>query len=174
MMKPVPRKAKSNNPRTPRNSFSSEGKTIAMLPSTTLKYRGDTPDPIKQQEKQRHGSRNKASTIPQSPSQETLKPSNPSSNFLLDDEDEEMDMNWQPSAGRRDSIFLHHSHMSGAELDEDSPDQRHGLRRTPSGMFMPYDDDDNIASTGFLGKVIDTVNTAKDIAHVIWNVGWSG
>ena len=27
--------------------------------------------------------------------------------------------------------------------------------------------------SGFLfGKVVDTVNTAKDIAHVIWNVGW--
>ncbi|OJD19782.1 hypothetical protein AJ78_00281 [Emergomyces pasteurianus Ep9510] len=25
---------------------------------------------------------------------------------------------------------------------------------------------------GFIGKVVDTVNTAKDIAHVIWNVGW--
>jgi hypothetical protein len=22
------------------------------------------------------------------------------------------------------------------------------------------------------GHVIDTVNTARDIAHVIWNIGW--
>jgi hypothetical protein len=30
---------------TPRQSFSTESKTIAMLPSTTLKYRADTPEP---------------------------------------------------------------------------------------------------------------------------------
>lgn len=176
MMKSVPNKVKSNKPKPPRNSFSSDGKTIAMLPSTTLKYRGDTPDPTKQQEKQKDGSWNPKSKLPQSPSQETIKPSNPSSNFLLDEEDEEMDMSWQPSSGRRDSIFLHHSHMSGLEYGEEEFEERNGLRRTPSGMFMPYDenDDDDATSTGFLGKVIDTVNTAKDIAHVIWNVGWRG
>ncbi|KAL8800615.1 MAG: hypothetical protein Q9182_005077, partial [Xanthomendoza sp. 2 TL-2023] len=176
MMKTVPNKAKANKPKTPGSGSSSEGKTIAMLPSTTLKYRGDTPDPVKQQEKQKNGPGRKGTRIPQSPSQETIKPSNSSSNFLLgdEDEDEEMDMNWQPSAGRRDSIFLPHSHMSGSELEEDWPEQRNGLRRTPSGMFMPYDEDDEAISTGFLGKVIDTVNTAKDIAHVIWNVGWRG
>jgi hypothetical protein len=27
-------------------------------------------------------------------------------------------------------------------------------------------------SEGLFGKITDTVNTAKDIAHVIWNVGW--
>ncbi|KAL8808579.1 MAG: hypothetical protein Q9200_004228 [Gallowayella weberi] len=174
MMKSVPNKAKANKPKTPRSGSSSEGKTIAMLPSTTLKCRGDTPDPVKQQDKQKAGPWKNGSRIPQSPSQETIKPLNPSSNFLLDDEVEEMDMNWQPSAGRRDSIFLPHSQMSGSEFEEDCPEQRSGLRRTPSGMFMPYDDDDDAISTGFLGKVIDTVNTAKDIAHVIWNVGWRG
>ncbi|KAL9627511.1 MAG: hypothetical protein Q9204_006512 [Flavoplaca sp. TL-2023a] len=175
MMKPVPNKGKPNRPKAPRNSFSNDGKTIAMLPSTTLKYRGDTPDPAKQQEKQKDTLWGKTARLPQSPSQETIKPSNPSSNFLLDDEDEEMDMNWQPSSGRRDSIFLHHSHMSGSNYYEERFEERNGLRRTSSGMFMPYDDDDdNVTSTGFLGKVIDTVNTAKDIAHVIWNVGWRG
>ncbi|KAL8850812.1 MAG: hypothetical protein Q9221_004226 [Calogaya cf. arnoldii] len=175
MMKSVSNKVKPKRPMPPRNSFSNDGKTIAMLPSTTLKYRGDTPDPTKQEEKRKDGSWNKNPNLPQSPSQETIKPSNPSSNFLLDDEDGEMDMNWQPSSGRRDSIFLHHSHMSGSENDEEGLGERNGLRRTPSGMFMPYDDDDDdTTSSGFLGKVIDTVNTAKDIAHVIWNVGWRG
>ncbi|KAL8688820.1 MAG: hypothetical protein Q9218_005360 [Villophora microphyllina] len=174
MMKRVPSTRKFSNPSTPRNSFSNEGKTIAMLPSTTLNYRGDTPDPIKQEEKQKDGVSNKKSRIPQCPSQETIKPSSSSSNFLLDDEDEELDMNWQPSAGRRDSVFLHHSQMSGPYDDEADDEQRHGLRRTPSGMFMPYDDEGDTMATGFLGKVIDTVNTAKDIAHVIWNVGWRG
>ena len=48
-----------------------------------------------------------------------------------------------------------------------------GLRRTPSGMFMPYEEDeDDVVAAGLFGRVVDTVNTAKDIAHVIWNVGW--
>jgi len=48
-----------------------------------------------------------------------------------------------------------------------------GLRRTPSGMFMPYEEDeDDVVAAGLFGRVVDTVNTARDIAHVIWNVGW--
>jgi hypothetical protein len=40
-------------------------------------------------------------------------------------------------------------------------------------MFMPYEEDeDEGPNDGLLGRVVDTVNTAKDIAHVIWNVGW--
>jgi hypothetical protein len=40
-------------------------------------------------------------------------------------------------------------------------------------MFMPLEDDEeDPAQPGLIGKVVDTVNTAKDIAHVIWNVGW--
>ncbi|KAI4139791.1 MAG: hypothetical protein L6R39_006113 [Caloplaca ligustica] len=174
MMKSVANRTNSKKPSTPRNSFGTESKTIAMLPSTTLKYRGDTPDPIKQQEKQKDGVWNKGFRIPQSPSQETIKPSNSSSNFLLEDDDDELDVNWQPSSGRRDSISMHHSNSYNWGADEEVFEERNGLRRTPSGMFMPYDDNDDHTSTGLLGKVIDTVNTAKDIAHVIWNVGWRG
>ena len=173
MMKPVPSKAKPRVTSTPRNSFSNESKTIAMLPSTTLKYRGDTPDPIKQQEKQMDGAWNKGFKIPQSPSQETIKPSISASNFVLGDEEEDVDMNWQPSLSRRDSISLHQSQTGSLREDDDGLEEREGLRRTPSGMFMPYDENDH-NTTGLLGKVIDTVNTAKDIAHVIWNVGWRG
>ena len=60
-----------------------------------------------------------------------------------------------------------------SELLYDGDDAEHsGMRRTPSGMFMPYEEGDDPANAGLFGKVIDTVNTAKDIAHVIWNVGW--
>lgn len=171
MMKTVADKVPPRRPSTPRNSFSNENKTIAMLPSTTLKYRGDTPDPIKQHEKQKDGVWDRDFKIPQSPSQETIKASSPSSNFLLDDEDDEMDVAWQPSSGRRDSVF---SNPYISNIDDENSEERNGLRRTPSGMFMPYDDEDDHNTTGLLGKVIDTVNTAKDIAHVIWNVGWRG
>ena len=97
-----------------------------------------------------------------------------SSNFLLDDEDDELNTNWQPSAGRRASIYPGHSGIGTPIYDSDE-EERSGLRRTPSGMFMPYEEDEeeeDIETAGILGKVVDTVNTAKDIAHVIWNVGW--
>jgi hypothetical protein len=41
-------------------------------------------------------------------------------------------------------------------------------------MFMPYEEGEPAVPVGegTFGWVIDTVNTARDIAHVIWNVGW--
>ena len=173
MMKPVKNatKAKISRPSTPRNSFSNESKTIAMLPSTTLNYRGDTPEPDRQQSKQKERSWNKGAKLSPSPSQQTIRPSTPSANFLLDDEDDDADMNWQPSAGRRGSVFPHGGLEMNVDDDDDSPEMG-GMRRTPSGMFMPYDEEDELSRDGLLGKVVDTVNTAKDIAHVIWNVGW--
>ena len=179
VMKPVKHASKAkirSAPSTPRNSFSGDSKTIAMLPSTTLNYRGDTPDPAEQKSKQRGDYWNGGSKLSPSPSQQTLRPS-PSTNFLLDDEDEDADINWQPSAsaGRRDSLYP----RRGIQLDpsdEDSDAEHSGLRRTSSGMFMPYEDEDededDMGNAGLLGRVVDTVNTAKDIAHVIWNVGW--
>ena len=191
---------------TPRNSFSNDSKTIAMLPSTTLKYRGDTPEPAKQEARQRYSFWNVAAKLAPSPSQETLKPSRPfknflvedddeadfnwqssptpsppnlpksskTSNFLLEDDDDEADIDWQPHAGRRDSYFIHQNRMNNASsVEEDNDLEGKGLRRTPSGMFMPYEEDeDDMVATGLFGEVVNAVNTAKDIAHVIWNVGW--
>lgn len=176
IMKPVKHATKakiSSNRSTPRNSFSNDSKTIAMLPSTTLNYRGDTPEPGEQQSRQKNRPWSGGSKLSPSPSQQTLKPSSPSTNFLLDDEDEDADMDWQPSmAGtRRDSLYPRGGIEMNAD-DEDEDAEHSGLRRTPSGMFMPYEDGYDPANAGIFGKVIDTVNTAKDIAHVIWNVGW--
>lgn len=165
---------------TPRQSFSTESKTIAMLPSTTLKYRADTPDPPETAMKHSngfwHGSR-----LSPSPSQETLKPSKPSTRMLLGDDDEDDDMDWQPPSAfnnRKDSVSvtqdrLQDLHRSGSTSSLTA--EPAGMRRTPSGMFMPLDEDeDDVVAEGLFGKVVDTVNTAKDIAHVIWNIGWRG
>ena len=166
-----------SNKSTPRGSFSNESKTIAMLPSTTLKYRGDTPEPPDEKSKKTGSFWSVASSKPSpSPSQETLKPSQPSSNFLLDEEDDDADMSWQPTSpnNRRDTVFSHQNHMSSPTSEDfDEELRNNGMRRTPSGMFMPYEEDeDDVVAAGLFGKVVDTVNTAKDIAHVIWNVGW--
>ena len=173
MMKQVPSKARISNRSTPRGSFSNESKTIAPLPSTTLKYRGDTPEPAEAQ--QQRGLNSFWSTgkkLSPSPSQETLRPSRPNANFLIDDDEEDPDLQWQPSS----SSYKDHqtpSYKSSTNYD-DEYDPGPGMRRTPSGMFMPYDEDEDEAAmnSGLFGRVVDTVNTARDIAHVIWNVGW--
>ena len=157
-----------------RGSFSGgEGKTIAKLPATTLKYRIDSPDIHDHMSHSIHSSPWRSPKLSPSPSQETLRPSNPSTNFLLHDEDEDgEDISWEPSGAfskRIDSLEQLDRQYARADR-ETSPS---GLRRTESGMFMPFDDgEDEVMNHGVFGKVVDTYNTARDIAHVIWNVGW--
>ena len=150
--------------------------TIAMLPSTTLKYRSDTPEPPERQSTPKvtdrawlGGSRG----LQHSSSAETLKPTKPSNNFLID-EDDEVDLDWQPSpAGYSGGVYSEGGIPLDPEVAEDEELEARGMRRTPSGMFMPYDGDESDAeAAGLFGRVVDTVNTAKDIFHVVWNVGW--
>ncbi len=163
---------------TPRQSFSTESKTIAMLPSTTLKYRADTPEPPETAMKHSSGIWNGSKLSP-SPSQETLRPSKPSTRMLLGDDEDDDDLDWQPPsafANRKDSVSVTQDRFQSLQTSGSSSSltgEPAGMRRTPSGMFMPYEEDeDDVVSEGLFGKVVDTVNTAKDIAHVIWNVGW--
>lgn len=157
-----------------RGSFSGESKTIAKLPSTTLKYRTDSPDTPDQPSMHSLGFWRSGRLSP-SPSQETLRPANPSTNFLLPEDDDDDDISWEPSGAfnnRRDSVSVTMDRISN-KSDEDSGEGSASLRRTASGMFMPYEeDDDEPGAPGIIGRVVDTVNTARDIAHVIWNVGW--
>lgn len=157
-----------------RGSFSGESKTIAKLPSTTLKYRTDSPDTPDQPSTHSLGFWRSGRLSP-SPSQETLRPANPSTNFLLPEDDDDDDISWEPSGAfnnRRDSVGVTMDRISN-KSDEDSGEGSASLRRTASGMFMPYEeDDDEPGAPGIIGRVVDTVNTARDIAHVIWNVGW--
>ncbi|KAK7527563.1 uncharacterized protein IWZ02DRAFT_128174 [Phyllosticta citriasiana] len=169
-MKTKPRRLSRNNSRN--GSFGPENKTIAKLPDTTLKYR-DSPEVPDQPVAHSLGFW-RSSRLSPSSSQETLRPAQASSNFLLGEDDDDDDMSWEPSnafVSRRDSVVVTHDWLSRPEEDEGEGSS--GLRRTPSGMFMPYvEDEDDIVAAGLFGKVVDTVNTAKDIAHVIWNVGW--
>ncbi|KAL9111963.1 MAG: hypothetical protein Q9227_003583 [Pyrenula ochraceoflavens] len=168
-MKEIPSKAKMSNRSTPRGSFSKDGKTIAPLPSTTLNYRGDTPEPEKQVSKQ-GAMWQSAPSLSSSASQETLRPSRPSANFLLDDDDE-ADLGWSPSGLSTSSIPTSYGIDPAVdEYNQPGP----GMRRTESGMFMPYEEDEDEAAMNntLFGRVVDTVNTMRDIGHVIWNVGW--
>jgi hypothetical protein len=155
-----------------RSSFSGESKTIAKLPSTTLKYRTDSPD-INEQKPNHSLGVFRSSKLSPSPSQETLRPSNPSRNFLLGEDDDDDDYSWNPSAafddGNSSSVRRQTTRSDEMNVQEGSG----LLRRTESGMFMPFEDDeDELRPGGIFGRVVETVNTARDIAHVIWNVGW--
>jgi hypothetical protein len=79
-----------------------------------------------------------------------------------------MDLNWQPKHAGYD-LALDRPWFVNPDDDEEL-ERGADLRLTSSGMFMPYEDESS--HPGLFGRVLDTVNTARDIAHVIWNVGW--
>ncbi|CAI4216232.1 unnamed protein product [Parascedosporium putredinis] len=148
-----------------------DGKTIAKLPSTTLKDREGT---LEIETAMKHSGRTYRSPIVSpSSSQETLradgvKAKSPKRSFFEDQEDEEESS--ADASGSTDRPFgdLRKTPSSSSLTGEPS-----GMRRTASGMFMPCDEVETpAANSGIFGRVLDTVNTARDIAHVIWNVGW--
>ncbi|KAI9172017.1 hypothetical protein HJFPF1_01509 [Paramyrothecium foliicola] len=151
-----------------------DGKIIAMLPSTTLKYREDTPEPPETAMKHSTGVSHSPVLSPSS-SQETLRPAKQSTRFFIyEDEDEDVDESipssisgWVSSPTDTASPPGLSRSTSSTSLSNDPA----GMRRTASGMLMPIEAGDSTGD-GIFGRVIDTVNTARDIAHVIWNVGW--
>lgn len=171
MMPSNSRRGPNDSPGSRRDSVGQDNKGIAMLPSTTLKYHHDEPNcpghPEGCATPGAHGHR-----IQHSSSQETLRPSNPSTNFLLDDNDDDMD--WEPS-GAFGSPITRAPANDDSRQDERRPEAPSGLRRTPSGMFMPFEEEDEQdpdANYGLYGRVVNTVNTARDIFSVVYNVGW--
>jgi hypothetical protein len=177
---------KSNLPLMPRRkatplaSFNSDCKTIAVLPSTTLNPREGPLDPLETAARYNNGSWN-SGKLSSSLSQAALGLLKSSAWILHGDSmgDGDADIEWQSPqaiASYKDSVAITqerlqnlHSSGSSSSLNGDPP----GMRRTPSGMFMPYDEgDDDMATEGLSGIVVDAVNTAKDMAYVVWNVGW--
>jgi hypothetical protein len=161
-------------------SSNSDCKTIAVLPSTTLNPREGTLDPLETAARYNNGSWNRGK-LSSSLSQAALGLLKSSAWILHGDsmKDGDADIDWQSLhavASCKDSMAVTqerlqnlHSSGSSSSLNGDPP----GMRRTPSGMFMPYDEgDDDMASEGLFGIVVDAVNTAKDMAYVVWNVGW--
>jgi hypothetical protein len=86
----------------------------------------------------------------------------------LDDEEDYRDLNWLSK-----STETGPPHGSPCVVNPEADiEEGHALNLTSSDMNM-FDDDDEDPSTnaGLLSKVVDTINTARDIAYVIWNVG---
>jgi hypothetical protein len=168
--RPILKRSKSET------STATDSKTIAKLPSTKLKYRED--EDFQDGQAQKHStSVYRSPAISPSSSQETLRPPRPSGRmFLVDDDEEDEDDNGHasgsgsrsPTRAESQGDLMRRTASSSSLLNEPA-----GMRRTESGMFMPVEEGQGpVASEGIFGRVVDTVNTARDIAHVIWNVGW--
>ena len=78
------------------------------------------------------------------------------------------DLGWMPSSPfgevKRDST------PSAGRKRDFGPDNSDDDFQLPN---YSYDDEDDAANAGIIGRAVDAVNTARDIAHVLWNVGWS-
>ncbi|KAK4560807.1 protein phosphatase regulator [Recurvomyces mirabilis] len=189
------RRSRANKDAKGSRSNSQSRKMIETLPASTLKYKTEAPDVAEAPQHHTFGSSWRSSRLSPSPSQETLRPSRPSANFLVKDEEEPeeaMSSTWSFGASNPKSSLGSASssedEMAGrsrrknkmtatkARSSTPGPSDDYSaelLRRTNSGMLMPYDDEeDDAMAVGLFGKVSETINTARDIAHVIWNVGW--
>ena len=124
-------------------SFSAESRTIAALPSTTLKYREDAPELTE-----------------------------PATKMLLESQDENAGLSGNPFAKHNDRISVARDRTQlNALWERNGGEARGHLHCPPCGTFMCEEGDDDVARSLF-DRVLDGMNTAKDIAYVIWNVGW--
>ncbi|KAM5446226.1 protein phosphatase regulator [Microsporum audouinii] len=205
MARHYPERPPLSSQSTPRSSFSSDSRIIAHLPSTTLKYRPDTPEP---KQEAATTPRPVRPTLSRSSSAETLRPSNyvaakssSHGDFFLDEEyglDEDWNTGWdtdwkvqqpKPVNPATSSLTGQWFGNSKAKATTSSSTSEQGKYHSSAGVFMPFGYGDSSSdgeyewsdeveegnsSRGVIDRVIDTVNTARDIAHVIWNVGWRG
>ncbi|KAK0256538.1 protein phosphatase regulator [Friedmanniomyces endolithicus] len=175
LMKRMRRTSRKRNIDGSRSSSHNGRKMIETLPDTTLKYKADGPDVSETQQHHTFGQRWGSSRLSPSPSQETLRPSHPSSNFLLGDQEEggELDTSstWsfgasnpksslgaaspteEPERGIRRDNFTTSRARAATPAPDDFKDG--DLRRTNSGMLMPYDEDDedDAMAVGLFGRL---------------------
>lgn len=135
-----------------------------------------------------------------SPSLETIRPEKQDNhdNFLLNEEDDDdddighygMDPSWQSSFKRPEQTSTPQTASPTSANGVSSPSEDRASPVLSSQIFRPQlssssnshagfyrseeeeEEEEEAMNYGLFGKVIDTVNTARDIAHVIWNVGW--
>ena len=149
--------------------------TIAILPWTTLDSRMDSPELLEQKaQKQQYGG-NPESNFPLTSLEQNFEIHEFPMNSLVQEDDDDVEFDWQPptSPGDREED------MSASQLQASgsSTSARHQIERASpslldSGPFSPYEGYVEREAMGLLDKIADVVNTAKDIACVLWNVGW--
>jgi hypothetical protein len=143
-------------------------KTITTIPSTTLSDLEDIPKLRETSTVYCDGFCSGSWSSP-SPSRGLLIPA---TRMPLKHSGDADDMDFQPQGfrgGHAWSQSSQNSHIS----ESFSPGVRQaGIRATRTEMLVQYEDRDAKVPDGVVKKAFDTVNTAKDIASVIWNVGW--
>ncbi|EGX47280.1 hypothetical protein AOL_s00088g56 [Orbilia oligospora ATCC 24927] len=133
-----------------------EPQTIQKLPSTTLKTEVE-PSELKQST-----SSNDLSALRFGASSSSLSKSSLGSGtaFAFNKEDEDDPIEWEPKwTNRRNNISLNRNRFG--DFDEEY------------GGFSECPPTPSSGSEGIFGRAVDTVNTARDIAYVFWNVGWA-
>lgn len=160
------RSSSNRSNRSERGSFS-ETQTIAHLPSTTLKFKDEA---VKKANGSFMSLNSFFASAKPTPAAATPKPTFSGTKSYLLDEDEDMSgLDWEPNtfAGRRDNIAAARPKFgNGGGLDTNSEVDNFQLPN-----FNSWEDDDS-AEGGLFGRAVEAVNTARDIAHVLWNVGW--
>lgn len=140
-----PNALNQDNQNNTQTNFSAGGSSIAILPSTMLKYRVGAPELTE-----------------------------PTTKILLHCQDENAGVSRNLSstfAKYQESISVTHGRTQLNTLWVMNGGGECGDLHSPPGTFMCEGDDDVVA-TGLMDQVVDAINTAKDIAYVIWNVGW--
>jgi hypothetical protein len=163
--RPILRKTKSHN-------NGGESKTIAMLPSTTLKYREDTPNSTETAMKHSTSGGLRSPILSPSSSQETLRPAKKSGKLFFagdedDDDDDDEDEDKVEKINIRPGAFSSlHNNEGGSGLRRSVSTaslkvEPTGMHRTPSGMFMPAETPvSGPPDDGMIGRIINTGEAA--------------
>lgn len=156
---------------------SGDHQTIAMLPSTTLKAVEEVAEVKKNDTFSNFGSFfSSFGAVTNSP--EIKEPGKSqvlmgTKSYILEEDDDDMaELDWEPSrfATRRDSVSVTQDRFGSQSFESKSSPKEDDFQ-LPNYTY-DEDEDDEVAA-GLFGRAVDAVNTARDIAHVLWNVGWS-
>jgi hypothetical protein len=160
----IPKKC---NRTSPRCSFNDGGSSIAMLPCTKLRDCEDAQELTRLAVKQQSGLRN--SGLSQFP----LLRQYPK--ILGDTDGEDAGISRRPpgASGMNKAVARAPLSDQNASSKVNAGGERTNLHSAHSGIFMTSREGaDDMEAVSLLSWVADTVNTAKDIAFVIRNVGW--
>ncbi|KAH7147001.1 hypothetical protein B0J13DRAFT_664856, partial [Dactylonectria estremocensis] len=152
-------------PKKGKNSLPSNGKTITVLPSTMLKHQEDMLEAPETATKHNTDTFH-SPIVPLSSSQEALHPSKILTRFFGEDEAEDM-MDADVNAGWYDSESFEDLNLHYRTSADSSTAEPASMRRTPWGIFMPYEKEHPSSSDGIFSRVINTINTVRDIAYVL-------
>lgn len=150
--------------------------TIAMLPSTTLKAE-EVVEVKKNDTFSNFGSFfssfGAGTSSPEAKELEKTQGLMGTKSYILEEDDDDMaELDWEPSrfATRRDSVSVTQDRFGSRNFESRSGPKEDDFQ-LPNYTY-DEDEDDEVAA-GLFGRAVDAVNTARDIAHVLWNVGWS-